>query len=368
MPKEDTLKGIYSARAFVGWYNGLPEYADLAPELDRGEEAVVIGHGNVALDVTRTLLSGVDRLKDTDITEQALNVLSKSKIKRVRVVGRRGPMQASFTIREVRELMTLPEVRFEPIEASLLPSDSSKLSRVQKRLAKLLSTGSSISVADALKSWSLNFFLSPQSFNSSNESLDQLSSITFSKTALQGSDQNDPNTKVTTTNSLANISSSIAFRSIGYKSESIPGMAELGVPFDEKIGIIPNDPYGRIVTRSTGTDGLTVSHVPGLYCAGWVKRGPTGVIASTMEDAFATAEAIARDWENNAPFLNKWNPLAATNNGWTTLKDELKFKGLRSVSWVDWLKIDAREKARGKERGKEREKYRSIWQMLEVLN
>lgn len=93
MPGESTLKGIYSARAFVGWYDGLPEYADLNPDLAVGEEAVIIGQGNVALDVARILLSDVGALRRTDITDYALDALSRSKIKRVRVVGRRGPMQ-----------------------------------------------------------------------------------------------------------------------------------------------------------------------------------------------------------------------------------------------------------------------------------
>lgn len=93
VPGEDSLKGIYSARDFVGWYNGLPEHADLAPDLESGEEAVVIGQGNVALDVARTLLTDVDTLRKTDMTDYALATLSSSKVKRVRVVGRRGPMQ-----------------------------------------------------------------------------------------------------------------------------------------------------------------------------------------------------------------------------------------------------------------------------------
>jgi adrenodoxin-NADP+ reductase len=91
--REDTLNGIYSARDFVGWYNGLPEHAGLAPDLESGNEAVVIGQGNVALDVARTLLSGVDRLRKTDMTDYALATLSRSRVDRVRVVGRRGPMQ-----------------------------------------------------------------------------------------------------------------------------------------------------------------------------------------------------------------------------------------------------------------------------------
>jgi adrenodoxin-NADP+ reductase len=87
------MKGIYSARAFIGWYNGLPQYADLVPDLSQGNEAVVIGQGNVALDVARILLSDVDMLRNTDITESALETLSKNRVKSVRVIGRRGPMQ-----------------------------------------------------------------------------------------------------------------------------------------------------------------------------------------------------------------------------------------------------------------------------------
>ena len=96
IPGEATLNGIHSARAFVGWYNGLPEYRDLAPELEAGEEAVVIGQGNVAMDVARILLTDVDALKGTDITEYALETLARSRIRRVRVVGRRGPLQVIY--------------------------------------------------------------------------------------------------------------------------------------------------------------------------------------------------------------------------------------------------------------------------------
>lgn len=93
LPGEDTLKGIYSARAFVGWYNGLPEYANLAPDLSKAEEAIVIGQGNVALDVARILLSDVDTLRKTDITEVALEALAQNRVRNVKVIGRRGPMQ-----------------------------------------------------------------------------------------------------------------------------------------------------------------------------------------------------------------------------------------------------------------------------------
>jgi len=113
IPGED-LKGVVSARAFVGWYNGLPEYADLDPDLTKGDTAVVIGQGNVALDVTRILLAPLDELRKTDLTERAIEALSKSKVENVKVIGRRGPLQAPYTIKELRELMHLPGVAFAP--------------------------------------------------------------------------------------------------------------------------------------------------------------------------------------------------------------------------------------------------------------
>lgn len=99
IPGEKALRSVYSARAFVGWYNGLPEHRDLEPDLTSGEDAVIVGQGNVALDVARILLSDVDALRGTDISDYSLEALSKSRIKRVRVVGRRGPLQVSAHVR-----------------------------------------------------------------------------------------------------------------------------------------------------------------------------------------------------------------------------------------------------------------------------
>jgi adrenodoxin-NADP+ reductase len=148
---------------------------------------------------------------------------------------------------------------------------------------------------------------------------------------------------------------SLAFRSIGYKSDMIAGMRDLGIDFDESRGIIPNDSHGRIIGLSTGGVGI-----PGMYCSGWVKQGPAGVIANTMEDAFGTAEAIARDWNDRQPFM-------AGGQGWDALKQESGQRNLRSVSWDEWKMIDVAEKRRGSVNGKEREKFTSIEEMLEVL-
>ena len=354
---EENLKGIYSARAFVGWYNGLPEYADLAPDLSAGEEAIVVGQGNVALDIARTLLCDIDHLRKTDMTEQAIATFSKSRVKRVRVVGRRGPMQAAFTIKEVRELMKLPSVTFEPIDPSLLPSDPKSLPRTARRLTELLQQGSTTATSESFKKWSLNFFLSPTSFNASSSSSNHLSSMTFAKNYISDGDLFSASARVSTTDEKVNLPASVAFRSIGYRAEAIPGMQDVGIPFDTQRGVIPNDGMGRIFT---GIDN-GLGTLPGMYCSGWVKRGPRGIISSTMEDAFSTAMAIAEDWETGKPFLKG-------GDGWEALKWEVDTQKVRSVSWEDWKRIDAVEKERGMSREKEREKITRVEDMLKLLD
>ena len=354
IPGED-IKGVYSARDFVGWYNGLPENADLVPDLASSEEAVIIGQGNVALDVARTLLTDVDRLRRTDMADRALATLGKSRVKRVRVIGRRGPMQASFTIKEVRELLTLDGVSFDRIDPTLFPPGPiKKLPRTQRRMVDLLSKGSP--VAKGSKSWSLDFLLSPMRFESTSGAL---SSVTFAKNALQGPDVFESSARVSPTEETLSITTALAFRSIGYKSEALPGMEDLGINFDERLGLIPNDYYGRITGAQPSQD--EAETLPGLYCSGWVKRGPAGVIANTMEDAFSTAGAIVSDWKVGKPFLQG-------HEGWDGLKKEASLRKLRRVDWNDWLKIDAAEREKGGEQGKEREKFTSVLGMLSVLD
>lgn len=356
----ESLKGIYSARDFVGWYNGLPEHQKLEPDLESSEDAVIIGQGNVALDVARILLTDVSVLKKTDMSEQAIAALSRSRVRRVSVVGRRGPMQASFTIKEVRELLTLDNVIFSPIERNLLPPGPSKeLPRTQRRLVDLLLKGSLAKSGD--KAFALDFLLSPTSFESDPNSK-LLASIAFAKNEYDATlgDMYESAAKVKPTSETSSLSTNLAFRSIGYKSEEIPGMTDLEIQFDTKLGIIPNDRQGRVVTFSDGKEGEKI--LPGLYCSGWVKRGPAGVIANTMEDAFATADAIVADWHDDKPFLGNGG------NGWDGLKSETSQKALRPVHWEDWLKIDAAERSLGRKGAKEREKFASVEQMLAVLD
>ena len=245
---------------------------------------------------------------------------------------------------------------FKPIDPSLFPPNVAKLPRTPKRLTQLLSKGSSTPPASAQKAWSLEFLLSPKCFRPSTAESQHLAAITFCRNSLVGPDVFDSSAKVEPTVEQTTFPASLAFKSIGYKSEPIDGMKDLGIDFDERRGIIPNDGHGRITSLSSDGTGI-----PGMYCSGWVKRGPAGVIANTMEDAFATAEAIAKDWQSKQPFMDG-------GKGWDALKEEADQRGLRSVNWDDWKKIDAAEVERGKGKGKPREKFASVKDMLGVLN
>ncbi len=368
LENENNIQNIYSARAFVGWYNGLPEYRDLNPDLTAGDDAVIIGQGNVALDVARTLLTDVDILRKTDITSWALERLAESRVKNVRIVGRRGPVQAAFTIKEIRELMQLPGTHFRPIPADLFPSDVASLPRPQKRILQLLQKGS-LAGPNAPKSWSLDFLLSPQTLSSSIElsdishttSIKRLTGVNFIRNKL--ADPFSPISSLLPADENAakvHMPTSTLFRSIGYQSEPLPGFEELGIPFDQRSGTIKNDGLGRILSNHAEQEGP--SPVPGLYCAGWVKRGPTGVIASTMNDAFSTAESVATDLADGRPFLK------GSGQGWDGCKADAVTHGIEPgvVNWLQWEGIDNIEKFRGTQQGKVRDKFGTVDEMLEV--
>lgn len=282
-------------------------------------------------------------------------------------MNRTNACQASFTAKEARELMQIPSVAFEPIDRSLYPPDIKKLPRVQKRIGEILVKGTTAKPQESPKSWALDFLKAPKAIISTS---DHISSIKVTKQQFtQDADRLDPLARVVPTGEEASIDASVAFRSVGYKSTALPGLSEIGVPFDNKMGIIPNDIYGRIISPSLGPGELTAGHVHGLYCAGWVKRGPTGVIASTMEDAFTSADVIAHDWQSNAPFLNSGNGEdKSTGLGWDGIKEQALQSGVRPLAWADWKKIDEAERARGKGKGKVREKFARVEEMLKVLD
>jgi adrenodoxin-NADP+ reductase len=158
--------------------------------------------------------------------------------------------------------------------------------------------------------------------------------------------------------SKVHIPTSTLFRSIGYKSEPLAGFDKLGISFDERKGTIENDGLGRVLP--SGNRAANSGPLPGLYCAGWVKRGPTGVIASTMNDAFATAESIAADWAQGRPFLK------ASGEGWHGVALDAQKLGtnVAPVDWRQWEKIDGIEKARGEQQDRVRDKLGRVSEML----
>ncbi|CAK7198262.1 NADPH-adrenodoxin reductase [Sporothrix eucalyptigena] len=376
VPGED-LRGVYAARDFVGWYNGLPSGEEgqehssgdlnnrIVTDLARADTdtAVVIGQGNVALDVARMLLEHVDVLRKTDMSEEALEALSRSRIKRVHVVGRRGPMQAAFTIKEVRELMKLPGVGLHPFDtATLLPPKLKDLPRAQRRLMEVVAKGSVTPLSEANKMWSLDFCLAPKQFSAGDDA-GRVAMATFEQTRL--TDPFDSNAQVERTGELMDVPTQLVFRSIGYRSQALAGFDDLGIPFDDRRGMILNDGLGRVLRDVRSPDAsMTTKPFPGFYCAGWVKRGPTGVIASTMEDAFTTADAIVNDWQSEAPFLAGSEE---GGSGWDGVQAEVDTAGAKVVTWADWQKIDQVELDKGQQLGKPRSKFTRTEDMLAVL-
>ena len=390
---EATLAGIHSARAFVGWYNGLPECAQLRVRLDEAEDAVVIGHGNVALDVARILLTPVQALRTTDMATHAVEALARSRIRRVRVVGRRGPLQVAFSAKELRELLAVPGLAFSPPDPALLslspsPSPSPQSAdaaaavdaaaaaggsplprRQQRRLVQLMQTGSATPLA--ARHWQLDFLRSPTAFLASAGDAGHVGGVRFDKMRLE-EPVLSPSARARPTGECEDVRADVVFRSIGYLSEPIPGLADAGIPFDAERGLVPNRD-GRVVRPPAAGDDddgrrpdAPSVPVPGVYTSGWVKRGPTGVIASTMYDAFETADAIVHDWLSGThPFLRP--RCAGDAPGWPAVLPEVRARGMRPVSWDEWLRIDVAEKARGARLGKEREKFISEEEMLAVL-
>ena len=278
-------------------------------------------------------------------------------------------------------MLQLPGVSFDPIPQDVFPPEEvvNGLPRPQKRLMQLIAKGSATDPQDAIKSWSLDFLLSPDSLHWSPMYPYHLSHVKFSRNELDPADPYSPSAKVTPKHlsngqrAMVNLPASVFFRSVGYKSLPLPGLDDIGIQFDEQRGMIPNDGFGRVKGLSSPgesqklPDGSFITHLPGLYCAGWVKRGPTGVIASTMTDAFTTADTIVQDLASHSGSLLHF-PEQSSGLGWDGVKAEADRRGLRPTSWQDWQRIDAVERERGQQKGKLRDKITRVEEMLEVVD
>ncbi|TPX58972.1 hypothetical protein PhCBS80983_g02814 [Powellomyces hirtus] len=352
IPGEESIKNVFSARAFVGWYNGSPEYRNLNPDLTSSDTAVVVGQGNVALDVARTLLSPVDDIARTDITSHAVEALRKSKIKHVHLIGRRGPLQAAFTAKELREMIALPDTKLN-IDLNLVHSqikaDAEALAkdRPRRRLMELLIKGATKTFSEEpSKSWTLQFLRSPVELVPHPET-NALKAVLLEKNTLQGSPQSP---KAVGTGQIEELSTGLLLRSIGYRSVPFRG-----VPFDSRKGLIPNV-KGRVSDEKDSASGL--------YVSGWLKRGPTGVITATMYDAIETATSIVEDVQAG----NLKSQVASKgSDGFESLKDLLKERGANPISFKDWESIDKAEITAGEAKGKPREKIVDVQSMLKIV-
>jgi len=304
----------------------------------------LVCNGNVAVDIARILLKDVNELKETDITSYALEKLSQSKVREVHIIGRRGPVQAAFTTNELRELIKLQNCNtiIADGELPLTKTDTEELrTRKAKRMFELLQSQLGQKAKEQPKSIIFHFLKSPHQFFGSEA---RLTSIKLERNKMVG---NEPGKqRAVGCDIYEEMPCKIAFRSIGYKSIPIPGL-----PFDATEGIVPNI-NGRVKDKS--------NIMEGMYVTGWIKRGPTGIIATNIVDAEETVRAIVEDIKaSRLPVIE--------NPGFHAILELCKHRNVFPVTYENWQKINEHEEARGKRNGKPREKFVDTAEMLNVI-
>lgn len=341
IPGED-LSGSHTATEFVAWYNGRPEYRDRKFDL-AGKVAVIIGQGNVAMDVSRILAKSVDELKETDIAQHALLALMKSNIEEIHLIGRRGPAQAAFTPVEIREFGELAgcDPVVDPSDLNIGETSQKELddpgNAPKKKNFDILKGFAANGAGTKPKKFICHFLKSPVELKGAGK----VEKVILEKNVLTGEAGNQ---KAKGTGVKEELKCDILFRSVGYR-----GIPIEGVPFDTNKGVFENE-AGRITDKG--------SVVTGLYCAGWIKRGPSGVIGTNKPDSEETVRKILEDAGSLAP-------CAVPSS--EELYKFLKGKGVKVVRFADWKKIDAAEIANGQKNGKPREKFVKVEDMLAVL-
>ncbi|ANP53226.1 ferredoxin--NADP+ reductase [Streptomyces griseochromogenes] len=320
IPGEE-LPGSWSATEFVSWYSAHPDAAD-AGYVRGVRSAVVIGVGNVAVDVTRMLVRGAGELRPTDMPQAALDTLAASGVAEVHMVGRRGPSQARFTTKELRELGGLPdtEVTVDPGELALDPgyTDSSALPAVQRRNVEALRRWAAEPPRRAARRIRLRFFLRPVELLADGG---RVAAVRFERTVPDGRGG------VTGTGRYEDVPAQLVLRSVGYR-----GVPLEGLPFDTASGTVPHR-EGRVLREGVAS--------PGEYVAGWIKRGPTGVIGTNRPCAKETATSLLADAPGLVRRQVPEDPLAA-----------LRAAGVEPVPWSGWLAIEHAEAELGARLGR----------------
>ena len=410
----DRLENVFPALAFVNWYNGHPAYTHLAPDLS-GETVTVVGHGNVAVDCARILLKPPSEFVGTDMPTPIIEHLKKSRVKRVEVVGRRGPAQVAFTTKEFREMVNLEGIRYQPVKGEMMDQakEMVKGDRARTRLLDLMAKGGKVKSSSTStttttmseeKEFQLGFLRSPKAFLSDPTRPGKVGSVRWARNALlaqpsvpQGPAPDPPaappSERPASSSVLARPTgeeyaapTGMIIESVGYRGEPIwegeAGQGETGgVPFDRARARVMNlegrvtDGSGVMVSRTLvdlargrRTNRVIIGHsqIPGMYTAGWIASGPIGVIASTMQRAYAVASTILTDHYQSAPLGASSILCPEPQLGGTP--DFITSSTRRVVDLNDWKRIDEAEVERGVAQGKPREKFVSIREMLKVLD
>lgn len=339
IPGED-LAGSHSAAEFVAWYNGHPDLADREFDFS-GERAVVIGNGNVALDVARVLAGDVDRLRRTDIAAHALEQLAESRVREIVVIGRRGPAQASFTIAELVGLRSVPgvhvlarsdELDLDPVTLELHRGREYDMTLYKVELLRELATAT----ASAGRSIELRFLASPREILGP----DRVTGVRLTRNEIV---LEDGAAAVRATDAVETVECGLLLRSVGYRGRQLAGL-----PFDRVRGVLPNQ-GGRV------TDDRLDPPVPqiGVYATGWAKRGPSGVIGTNRRCAGETVTALLDDFAAGV-----LRPPAAGQDSLARLLATAGATGLAA-----WRAIDERERQLGREARRPRVKLVTREQM-----
>jgi len=341
LPGKD-LDGVHTATEFVYWYNGHPDYRDQSFALDQAQRVLVVGNGNVSMDVTRVLALRYDELAKTDCADHALTSFERSSVSDVGVLGRRGPAQAAFSPKEVRDLGRLEDVDLwaEPDDVALDPATEGWLAANEPERAtkKNLAIVQDLAPArgEAARAIQLRFRVSPVEFLGEDG---KLTGVRVVRNRLE--DRGGRLASVATDETWIE-PADLLFQAIGYRGLPIPG-----VPHEPWKGTIPNE-AGRVVR-----DG---DRVPGWYVVGWAKRGPTGLIGTNRGDSRATVELVLAD-RDRLPIAQEAHERV----------DEL-LADVRVVGFADWKRVDAEELRRGEERGQVRRKFTSTEAILAFLD
>jgi ferredoxin--NADP+ reductase len=344
IPGED-LPGSHPATTFVAWYNGHPDYWDAEFDLSP-KRAVVIGNGNVALDLARMLALTNEELAKTDIADHALEALAESGIEEVLVVGRRGPLQAAYTNPELLELADLEaDVIVDPEEAKLDPAsqalfDSGEIDKTARRNVEIVQEYAGKSPSGREKRVVLRFLHSPVEILGD----DRVTGVRLVRNELV--DSGGGRLSARATEDFEDIPCGLVLRSVGYRGEPFAGL-----PFDERSNTLSND-GGRITDAESGQP------VPGAYTAGWIKRGPSGVIGTNKKCAQETVTALLADLDAGR--------LPSPTGDVDDLIAELHERHPDVVDYSGWELIDEHERRAGEPTGRPRVKVTRTEELLGI--